>query len=103
MNHKIKGIFKWLDTFYGRDVFYDGPNGYIKSDPFIVNLGPGDEEAEFYKLIYDEEYKHLSVYDDIIYDINVYFQISDDEAIEIIQNWYSNKFNVIVDNAIMWR
>jgi hypothetical protein len=93
MNNKSKGIFKWLDTFYGRDVFYDGPNGYIKSDPFIVNLGPGDEEAEFYKLIYD----------DIIYDINVYFQISDDEAIEIIQNWYSNKFNVIVDNARMWR
>ena len=99
MNNKSKGIFKWLDTFYGRDVFYDTPNGYIKSDPFIVNLGPEDEEAEFYKLIYDEEYKHLSVYDDI----NVYFQISDDEVIEIIQNWYSNKFNVIIDNAGMWR
>jgi hypothetical protein len=101
MNNKSKGIFKWLDTFYGRDVVQD--ETYIRSDPFMVNLGPGDEEAIFYKFIYDKECNYLNVYDDIIDDINVYFQILDDETIEIIQNWYSNKFNVIVDNAGMWR
>lgn len=101
MNNKANGITKWLNTFYGKDMVQD--DKYIHSDPIELELWIDDEErGRFNILVYDKEYNYLSIYYDIIDDITVYFQVDVNEAIEIIKNWYSNKFNVIVDNAGHW-
>ena len=99
MINKEKGIIKWLNTFYGKDIVQDV--NYIHSDPFDVSVHFG-EDAVFNKLVYDKDNNYLSIYYDIIDDIKVYFQVDMNEAMEIIKNWYSNKFNVIVNNAGHW-
>ena len=98
MNNRAKGIIKWLNTFYGKDIVQD--EKYIHSDPFgSVHF---DEDTVFNKFVYDKEYNYLSIHYDIIDDIKRYFQVDKNEAMEIIKNWYSNKFNVIIDNAGDW-
>ena len=99
MNNRAKGIIKWLDTFYGKDIVQDV--NYIHSDPFDVSVHFG-EDAVFNNFVYDKDNNYLSIYYDIIDDIKVYFQVDMNEAMEIIKNWYSNKFNVIVDYAVRW-
>jgi hypothetical protein len=101
MNNRAKGIIKWLNTFYGKDIVQD--EKYIHSDPVMLVLWIDDEEGErFNKLVYDKEYNYLSIYKDIIDDIKRYFQVDENESIEIIKNWYSNKFNVRVDESGRW-
>lgn len=99
MNNRAKGIIKWLDTFYGKDIVQDV--NYIHSDPFDVSVHIG-EYGVFNKFVYDKDYKYLSIHEDIVDDIKRYFQVDKNEAMEIIKNWYSNKFNVIVDDAGRW-
>lgn len=99
MTNKEKGIFKWLDTFYGKSpkMFRD----ILVTDPF-------DYDSDYYsdskshKILFDTKHGFLSVDYDIVEDIEGYFQIEFNVVLNIIGKWFSNKFDVNVGIVGTW-
>lgn len=99
MTNKEKGIFKWLDTFYGKspEMFRDDTLG---TDPFDYDVY--GKTHTLHKLLFDTKTGFLSVNYDIVEDLEGYFQIEFSVVLDIIGKWFSNKFDVNVGIVGTW-
>ena len=111
MNHKLKGMFKWLDTFYGKD--FTDEQFYLQTDKFKYHdyLDDYDENGDFvlidtnidsFKFIYSKISKHLDVHHDIWADMGDNFNASMAECEVAFKEWFGNKFNVNITIVNYW-
>jgi hypothetical protein len=112
MNHKFKGMFKWLDTFYGKD--FTDEEFYLQTDKFEYHdyLDDYDENGDFvlidtnidsFKFIYSKISKHLDVHHDLWADMGENFNAPYSECKIVFKEWFGNKFDVDIDQVNYWQ
>lgn len=111
MNHKFKGMFKWLDTFYGKDFtseeFYLGTDEFEYYDQIDDYDMYGDyvligTNIDSFKFIYSKVTKHLDVHRDVWDELGDNFNASSAECKIVFKEWFGNKFNVNITMVNYW-
>jgi len=111
MNHKIKGMVKWLDTFYGKKVVSNHYN--IRTDPFkyFDYIDDYDNNGDYhnngitissFKFLYSKITTELDVHKDVWADMENYFDASINDCEIAIKQWFGNKFNVRIVSVSYW-
>jgi len=110
MNQKFKGMFKWMDTFYGKD--FTNEQFYLGTDKFeYYDFDDYDHDGNFvpgikipsYKIIYNKLNKHLDVHHDLWVDLEEYFNVPSSECKIVFKVWFGNKFDVDIDQVNYWQ
>ena len=104
-------MFKWLDTFYGKD--FTDEEFYLQTDKFKYHdyLDDYDENGDFvlidtnidsFKFIYSKISKHLDVHHDIWADMGDNFNASMAECEVAFKEWFGSKFNLNITIVNYW-
>jgi hypothetical protein len=100
---KHKLIIEWLNHFYGKNpIFLEDKHGspLIGTDLIKFEHPEYDELQETYQFEYSEKNSTLWVRDNIFDELFTWFDANDDEMNNAIIKWFSEKFNVQVDEVL---
>ena len=104
-------MFKWMDTFYGKDFtneqFYLGTDkfeyyDFVDDYDYDGNFVPGIKIPS-YKIIYNKLNKHLDVHHDLWVDLEENFNVPSSECKIVFKVWFANKFDVDIDQVNYWQ